>query len=329
MADQTDQTPHQTSGPDHQTGVQTAKSDWWLDRSALVPWGAGLLAAGYYQSDLAHQTFGWSYPWALVFPLAIEAGVWWSAGNFHRRLVRRDSAIGARVWLLGLMVFSCGLLFFHANRSGAPVEAAAAISAMTIISGGVWIQRASALRRDVMRRQGLVYPATPNYPMYRWILCPIETPKAFRYGIKHGIEDPLKALEAYRQTRPDRTKQTTRPDRTKASKQTGPQTTGPDQTPDRTADQTTPDRTPTDQTGPPDQTSLQSDTRPPEPDRTGPLLRSADEAAYIDAITQHPKWPQTSLEQIMALVAGLDPDGKCGKTRAIRLRDIALKKEAA
>lgn len=324
MADQTDQTPDRPdrTGP---VTVQTGPSDRWHDNLALIPWSAGLLAAGYYQSDLAHQTFGWAYPWALAFPLAIEAGVAWSAGNFHRRLVRRDSAIGARVWLLMLMAFSCGLLFFHADRSGAPIEGAAAISAMTLISAGVWLQRASSRRRDSMRERGLVYPATPNFPAYRWVLCPIETWKAFRYGIKHGLEDPLAALDALRQTGPDRTKQTTRPDRSKASKQTPVQTPGPDRTPDQTADRPVADQTPTVQTGPHDQT----DTGPAESDRSRPVLHSADQTAYIDALTQHPKWPQTSLEEIRTLVAGLDPDGKCGKSRAIRLRDIALKKEAA
>jgi len=78
---------------------------------------------------------------------------------------------------------------------------------MTIISAGVWLQRASSRRRDHMRARGLVYPATPNFPAYRWVLCPIETWKAFRYGIKHGLEDPLAALDALRQTRPDRTKE--------------------------------------------------------------------------------------------------------------------------
>jgi len=60
--------PDQTGGPD-----QTTKSDRWHDHLALIPWSAGLLAAGYYQSDLAHQTFGWAYPWAFAFPLANKA----------------------------------------------------------------------------------------------------------------------------------------------------------------------------------------------------------------------------------------------------------------
>lgn len=294
------QTPDQTTKPDHQTGPDQTWSTRLHNHASLIPWAAGLAAAGYYQADLAHQTLQWTYPWALVFPLAIECGIAWSAGNLYRRLVNRDTAIAARLGFYGLIAFSCSLLFWHARTEGRPLGSAIAISALSLIAAWVWTQRTTLQRRALMRAKNLVYPAIPNYPVYRWLLCPLETWGAMRHGVRNAIEDPIEALHAYRTsqvTPADRTVQTTKPIAPDPV-----QTTIPDPTPSPAKPK--PDRTPKT-----DQTEI-----------------AIDDMVYISAIRQHPDWPRTSLNQVTDVVAGIDPTNSCGRSRAIRLRGLALQK---
>lgn len=213
MPDQTEQL--QTSdrdqtadGPDRwqtfQTAVQTGARKTWSglhDLIGLIPLISPLIAAGYYQADLARSEFGWAFPWYLLFPLSIEAGAAWAAGNYHRKLVVGDSTIGARVGMLGYASASAGLLYWHARSDGLPIAVAWAIAGMTFAAVWIWTQRAKHAKRDVLRARGLIDEQVPRFSAARWILCPIETPRVFRWAVKYSRSDPAQALADYRLSR--------------------------------------------------------------------------------------------------------------------------------
>jgi len=281
---QTTPEPDQTTGPDWeriQTGLKTAWSKVH-DAIGLVPLIAPLIAAGFYQADLARSEFGWGMPWCLVFPLSIEAGAAWSAGNYHRKLVAGDSTIAARLGMLAYAGASAALLYWHARTTGKPPVAAVAISGMTLAAVWIWTQRAKHMKRDQLRRRGLVDQQVPHFSAARWILCPIETARVFRWSVKYSQSDPTKALAAYRQqTRPDEA-----PDQTKPAKQTRPkQTKAP-----RPADHAEPDQ----------------QTRP---------VATADQELVQTIQTSYPDWQtkMPSANQIKLVVGG-------GQTRALRLQ---------
>jgi hypothetical protein len=249
------------------------------------------MAAGYYQADLARSAFGWHMPWALVFPLSIEAGAAWAAVNYHRKLVAGDSTIGARLGMLSYAGASAGLLYWHARTTGKPVVAAVAIGGMTLAAVWIWTQRAKHAKRDVLRRKGLVDKQAPHFSAVRWILCPIETAGAFRAAVKYGWSDPSTALAAYRD----------RP--TRPARQTG------------TSDQTGQTSTKAEHSKKPDQTATQ--TRPA--DQTS----RPDQQLIAKIQTSRPDWQTRppSASQIRSIIGG-------GQTRALRLRTI-LKEIAA
>lgn len=195
-----------TRQDDHQNTTRTpaswekAKAFWSAvhDNIGIVPLLAPLILAGYYQADLARTAFEWAFPWYLLFPLSIEAGAAWAAGNYHRKLVVGDSTIGARTGMLAYASASGALLYWHARDTDQPLATALAVSGMTLAAMWIWTQRAKHAKRDILRQRGLVDKQVPRFSAPRWILCPIETAHAFRWAVKHSIDDPAAALEEFR-----------------------------------------------------------------------------------------------------------------------------------
>jgi hypothetical protein len=164
----------------------------------LVPLAAPLLAAGYYQADLAAATFGWAFPWYLLFPLSIEAGAAWAAGNYYRRLLSGHSTISARLGMLTYAAASGLLLYWHARNTGRPTAAAYAVAGLTFAGVWIWTQKAKHDNRTRLEEMGLVDKQVPRFSFARWVLCPLETPSAFRWAVKYSYSDPSEALTDYR-----------------------------------------------------------------------------------------------------------------------------------
>jgi hypothetical protein len=164
----------------------------------LVPLVAPLLAAGYYQADLAESTFQWAFPWYLLFPLSIEAGAAWAAGNYYRRLLSGHSTISARLGMIGYAAASGLLLYWHARNTGRPTVAALAVAGLTFAGVWIWTQKAKHDNRTRLEEMGLVDKQVPRFSFARWVLCPLETPAAFRWAVKFSYSDPSEALSDYR-----------------------------------------------------------------------------------------------------------------------------------
>lgn len=164
----------------------------------LVPLVAPLLAAGYYQADLAATTFQWAFPWYLLFPLSIEAGAAWAAGNYYRRLLSGHSTISARMGMLAYATASGLLLYWHALDTGRPTAAAFAVAGLTFAGVWIWTQKAKHDNRTRLEELGLVDKQVPRFSFARWVLCPLETPAAFRWAVKYSYSDPSEALMDYR-----------------------------------------------------------------------------------------------------------------------------------
>lgn len=185
-----------------QTGTTRAKraGRFIHDNIGVAPLLAPLIIAGYYQADLATHSFGWHAPLNLLFPVAIEGGAAWAAGNYHRRLVAGDSTLAARLGMLTYAVVSGVLLYWHARDTGIPVASATAVGAMTVAALWIWTQRAKNAKRDILRDRGLIDGQVPRFSAARWALCPVETAKAFRFAVKYSYADPAAALSEYRES---------------------------------------------------------------------------------------------------------------------------------
>jgi hypothetical protein len=294
--------------PDHRTPPGPRSWGYRLSEIiGMVPLVAPLVAAGWYQADLAHEVFGWTYPWALVWPAAIEGGAAYAASLYLRKLVAGHSTIGARV---GMVVYASGsstLLWWHAISSGKPWQAAAGIAGMTLAAVWIWGQRSRWLRRADLQRRGLVDAQAPRFNVLRWLACPIETPRAFRHAVKLGISDPLTALDSYRAERTHRrTARALAKARAAARERTRPDPPKPARTPDV---QTTPADPPK---AKPRRTRR---TSPPSNVRT---IRSATDDA--DALAALRTWQRSngrtpSINDVQRTVGG-------GRSRAIRLRGL-------
>lgn len=279
----------------------------------MVPLLAPLAAAGWYQADLAADMFGWTWPWLVVWPAAIEGGAAYAATLYLRKLVAGHSTVGTR---LGMVVYASGssaLLVWHALGSGKPWQAAAAIGCMTLAAVWIWGQRSRWLRRADLQRRGLVDAQAPRFNVLRWLACPVETPRAFRHAVKMGISDPQSALDSYRSERTRR--RTARAlararkaarERARERSRTQPAKNRPDPTP----------RTPKADSVKPSRKHVR---RTPAPGNVRSLRSAADDQTAVDALRQwrvaNGRTP--SINEVQRTVGG-------GRSRAVRLRSLLM-----
>lgn len=53
------------------------------------------------------------------------------------------------------------------------------------------------------------------------------------------------------------------------------------------------------------------------------IEKRISDTGYAAFLLAHPRWPNLSLAEIQGVVKSADPDGMCGRERALRLRDKA------
>lgn len=201
------------------------------------------------------------------------------------------------------------------------------------------------VREVQLRRQGRAPAARPKFGILNWIPgigSFTETYGAWRVSRLLNIPTYDGAVRAYRDLCPsggvkvlaalrarqmaDQANSDPNPDPDSESDQQDPEPQPPPsnwRNPDQ--DQEEPDREKADLAPPPNQ-----DEKPdPEPGKAKPKksprrtvnLYTSSDRTYMTAIAKHKEWPKTSLEDIQDIVKELCPTGKCGKSRAIRLRD--------
>lgn len=311
MADPRDaQTPDpRPPGPVRQSWLARHGEELYA-RSVLA---APLVVAGWFQSHVAHDRLGLPWGLAIAFTVAWEGAAAYCALLYHRTLVAGDSTVMLRLGMLGYAGVSCGLLWWHLHAQDKPWYLAAAVGALTMSGIYLWSRRARWLRRDDLRRRGMVDAQVVRFAFASWLAAPLETPAALRYAIKNRISHPIEALTAYRADRIRRrtlkalarARQTAR-DRARLAVQTPKATTSPN------------GRTPT-----PAKTSApraERKTPAKKTPQTTPVrtLHSTDDTAALAAITawakQHERTP--SLDDIEKRIL------KCGRSRAVRLAKL-------
>lgn len=166
---------------------------------ALLVLAAPLAVAGWFQAHAVHALLdGLPWPLAVAFTLAWEGGAAYCARLYLRALLRGDSTVVLRTGMIGYAAVSAGLLWLELHLEGKPPWLAAAVGALTASGIFLWSRRARDLRRDDLHRMGRVDRQVVKFSLAAWLLCPLETPAALRYAVKHRIEEPATAIERYR-----------------------------------------------------------------------------------------------------------------------------------
>lgn len=312
----TDPRANQTPDPRTPTPVRRG----WLARHgeeiyARSVLAAPLVVAGWFQSHVAHERLGLPWGLAVAFTVAWEGAAAYCALLYHRTLVAGDSTVMLRLGMLAYAAVSCGLLWWHLDAQNKPWYLAAAVGALTGSGIYLWSRRARWLRRDDLRKRGMVDAQVVRFAIGSWVAAPLETPAALRYAIKQRISHPIEAIEAYRA---DRTRRRTVRALTRARKAAREQAPLATQTGTPKAPPATPNG----------QTPTAPRTRTPRTDRKGAAkktppaavrtLHSTDDQAALAAIAswakRHDRTP--SLDDIQERIL------KCGRSRAVRLAGI-------
>lgn len=310
--------PRAGQTPDPRTPTPVRRG--WLARHGEEAYARAVLAAplavaGWFQSHVAHERLGLPWGLAIAFTVAWEGAAAYCALLYHRTLVAGDSTLMLRLGMLGYAGVSCGLLWWHLDSQNKPWYLAAAVGALTASGIYLWSRRARWLRRDDLRRRGMVDAQVVRFAVASWLAAPLETPAALRYAIKHRISHPIEAIEAFRA---DRTRRRTVRALTRARKVARERAAIATQT-------QTPKPTPATPNG---QTPAAPRTRTPRADRKAPAkkasaaavrtLHSTDDQAALAAIAawsrKHDRTP--SLDDIQERIL------KCGRSRAVRLAGI-------
>lgn len=169
---------------------------------ALLVLAAPLAVAGWFQAHAVHALLdGLPWPLAIAFTLAWEGGAAYCARLYLRALLRGDSTVVLRAGMIGYAAVSAGLLWLELRVEGKPPWLAGAVGALTASGIFLWSRRARDLRRDDLHRMGRVDRQVVKFSLAAWLLCPLETPAALRYAVKHRIEEPATAIERYRRHR--------------------------------------------------------------------------------------------------------------------------------
>lgn len=281
----------------------------------LVPPMSAIAIAATFQTQTMHQVFQWPWHFAWLPAACIEGGVAYFGFLYERHLIAGDSTLANRVWMLVCAAISSATIYWHVTEQlKAPWQMAAVVGCMAGLSLALWMRRAKWKRREELRERGLIDAQAPRFSAARWVLCPVETPRAFRFAVKHGLSDPLVAMAAYR-TSVEQTSQHQTGRKPTAPAKPTVRTARPDQTPVQAPDRvgSASDRT---ITGLADQTKQSAAPSGPAPI---PSIAGGDAAAIQTIRDAHP----SGLPSLGEIKAAFTAAGQtCGSSRAIRLRSL-------
>lgn len=155
----------------------------------------GLVAAG-------HGALGLSGTWAFLVPLVFDAAAAYAAVLALRSVLAGDSAMVDRALVWTYATGSAALNVWYAETvRGLPAAlfyGAASVSAVLL-----WDRTLRALRRTALHERGMIQPPAPHYRLARWVIRPVETTRAWAYGVTEGVSDPATALAGIRAGRSD------------------------------------------------------------------------------------------------------------------------------
>jgi hypothetical protein len=301
------QTPDpRTPGPVRQSWLARHGEEIYA-RSVLA---APLVVAGWFQSHVAHDRLGLPWGLAIAFTVAWEGAAAYCALLYHRTLVAGDSTVMLRLGMLGYGGVSCGLLWWHLHAQAKPWYLAAAVGALTMSGIYLWSRRARWLRRDDLRRRGMVDAQVVRFALASWLAAPLETPAALRYAIKNRISHPIEALNAYRT---DRKRHRTLKALTRSRQAARTRAAALAQTPKPVASPNGRTPVPTKAQTP----RVERKTPAKKAPQTAPVrtLHSTDDSAALASIAawakRHDQTP--SLDDIQERIL------KCGRSRAVRI----------
>jgi len=182
-------------------GRTTQATSRWSTVYARLVLLAPLAVAGWYQSHAIHDLLAANWIIAVAFTASWDGAGAYLAQLYLRALLRRDSTIALR---LGMLVYAGGsYALLTKELHGRQVWIAHAIGVSTVSGIYLWSRHARDLYRDRLHALGLVDAQAPKMAALRWLLCPLETPAAFRFGIRFSRSrlGPETVLVEYRSWR--------------------------------------------------------------------------------------------------------------------------------
>jgi hypothetical protein len=180
------------------TGRTTRTGSRWSTAYARLVLFAPLAVAGWFQAHAIHDLLTPNWAVAVAFTASWEGAAAYVAQLYRRALLRGDSTIVLR---LGMFVYAAGsYALLTQELRGHEAWLAHAIGVLTLSGIFLWSRHARDQHRDRLVELGLVDAQAPKMAALRWILCPIETPKAFRFGVRFSRSrlGPEVVLSEYR-----------------------------------------------------------------------------------------------------------------------------------
>jgi hypothetical protein len=155
---------------------------------------------------------------AIMVTLALEGGLYKLVVLREKTLLEGDSTIGLTVWIGVWITLIGSLIFAHAVIVALGDQAVSVDSITTVDLGWSWIPAAGTAafsilgvaiygrdaryrHRVALRAKGKVDKQGPKFALLSWLVCPIETPRAFRHAVKYRLDRPQDALDDYRDYR--------------------------------------------------------------------------------------------------------------------------------
>jgi hypothetical protein len=163
-----------------------------------VPLAAPLLVSAWYTSHVGVEALGLPWIVAIVLVLAIEGGVWKLSRLYEATLVEGDSTIALRLGIGAYLIATSALIYWHARATGGDPRPAAVVAAMSAAGVYIFGRNARWQRRRELRAAGKVDGQALKLSIWRWVLCPVETPMVFRHGVRFSIASPVDAVLDYR-----------------------------------------------------------------------------------------------------------------------------------
>ncbi len=189
----------------------------WIGRTfGALPLIAPLVVSGSFTfAAFASEPLKANPVLAGIVTLALEGGLYKLVTLESKTLLAGDSTIKIRMSITLWIAIISSVIFAHAvvvaatdkgldldklqfgdlGWSWAPAVVSAAFS---ILGVSIYRHEANYEHRVALRAAGRIDNQAPKFALLSWLVCPWETPWAFRHAIKYRLDRPLDAINDYR-----------------------------------------------------------------------------------------------------------------------------------
>lgn len=150
------------------------------------------------QADFGRWELGLTGLWVYTASVALEAGAITWAGLALWAMLTKDRVGFAHLMTAVTVMAAAGASWIGARAAHRPEAGAVYLAAASVFALAMWHTIMVRVRRDDLRERGeiVIVPERPRFGIFRWLMAPVDTGKAWRWAVLNRVSNPDRALAA-------------------------------------------------------------------------------------------------------------------------------------